>query len=154
MAGATEMAAGSNGAVRGGRGAVPVRRSGRTPRPHRDGSAKPRHWAQALRENPLTRYIPFSSLVGAHDVVTRGGDWLRVWRLDGVPFECADPHLITERHEAFCSLLRNLAGGQWAVWTHRLHRVVGDRLQRSSWSPVSHGTCRSCLPGPAWPSGG
>ena len=31
--------------------------------------------------------------------------------------------------EALCSLLRNLAGGQWAVWTHRLHRVVGDALQ-------------------------
>ena len=27
-----------------------------------------------------------------HDVITRGGDYLRVWRLDGVPFECADEH--------------------------------------------------------------
>lgn len=35
---------------------------------------------------------------------------------------------IADRHEALCSLLRNLAGGQWAVWTHRLHRAVTDRL--------------------------
>jgi type IV secretion system protein VirB4 len=90
---------------------------------------RPRHWAYAKAENPLGSFVPFSSLVGTHDVITRGGDYLRVWRLDGVVFECADEHLIAERHEAFCSLLRNLAGGQWAVWTHRLHRVVGDALQ-------------------------
>jgi type IV secretion system protein VirB4 len=88
----------------------------------------PRYWKQAGAENPLARFVPFSSLVSEHDVITRGGDYLRVWRLDGVPFECADEHLIAERHEALCSLLRNLAGGQWAVWTHRLHRVVRDEL--------------------------
>ena len=89
----------------------------------------PRYWKQVHAENPLGRFVPFSSLVSPHDVITRGGDYLRVWRLDGVPFECADEHLIAERHEALCSLLRNLAGGQWAVWTHRLHRVVGDELE-------------------------
>eukprot|EP01035_Chromulina_nebulosa_P040648 gene40648-54962_t len=91
-------------------------------------AARPRHWTQAKAENPLGSFVPFSSLVSPHDVITRGGDYLRVWRLDGVAFECADEHLIAERHEALCSLLRNLAGGQWAVWTHRLHRVVGDAL--------------------------
>lgn len=90
---------------------------------------RPRHWAQALRENPLARFIPFSSLVSPYDVITRGGDYLRIWRLDGVPFECADDRQTAERHEALCSLLRNLAGGQWAVWTHRLHRAVSDCLQ-------------------------
>jgi type IV secretion system protein VirB4 len=90
---------------------------------------RPRHWGQAKAENPLARFVPFSSLVSPHDVITRGGDYMRVWRLDGVAFECADEHLVSERHEALCSLLRNLAGGQWAVWTHRLHRVVSDVLQ-------------------------
>ncbi|MGS0754114.1 VirB4 family type IV secretion/conjugal transfer ATPase [Roseateles sp. GG27B] len=88
----------------------------------------PRLWRLAQAENPLTRFIPFSSLVSDHDVITRGGDYLRVWQLDGVPFDCADEALIAERHEALCSLLRNLAGGQWAVWTHRLHRFVSDEL--------------------------
>jgi type IV secretion system protein VirB4 len=89
---------------------------------------QPRHWARVPMENPLACFIPFSSLVSPHDVITRGGDFLRVWRLAGVPFECADEHLVAERHEAFCSLLRNLAGGQWAVWTHRVHREVADTL--------------------------
>jgi type IV secretion system protein VirB4 len=95
----------------------------------RRAGTRPRHWTQALAENPLARFVPFSSLVTAHDVITRGGDYLRVWRLEGVPFECADEHQIAERHEALCSLLRNLAGGQWAVWAHRLHRAVSDSLR-------------------------
>ncbi len=89
----------------------------------------PRYWAQARAENPLSAFVPFSSLASPHDVITRGGDYLRVWRLDGVPFECAEPALIQERHEALCRFLRNLSGGQWAVWTHRLRRVVSDVLQ-------------------------
>lgn len=93
------------------------------------GRAAPRHWVQAGQENPLAGFVPFSSLLGAHDVITRGGDYLRVWRLEGVAFECADEALVAERHEAMCSLLRNLAGGHWAVWMHRLHRVVSDALQ-------------------------
>ncbi|XHS77085.1 VirB4 family type IV secretion/conjugal transfer ATPase [Burkholderiaceae bacterium UC74_6] len=98
----------------------------------RQVSARPRYWAQARVENPLAAFIPFSSLVSSHDVITRGGDYLRCWCLEGIPFECADEHQINERHEALCSLLRNLAGGQWAVWTHRLHRRVSDRLQDPS----------------------
>jgi type IV secretion system protein VirB4 len=102
------------------------------------GAFRPRHWSQAAAENPLARFVPFSSLLSPHDAITRGGNYLRTWRLDGVPFECADESLIAERHETLCSLLRNLAGGQWAVWTHRLHRVVGDTLQ----DPASPGFAR------------
>jgi type IV secretion system protein VirB4 len=111
-------------------GATP-RRTGRPGQAAPD-KAQPRHWTQALKENPLARFVPFSSLVSEHDVITRGSDYMRVWRLDGVAFECADEHLIAERHETLCSLLRNLAGGQWAVWTHRLHRSIQDRLEDPS----------------------
>jgi hypothetical protein len=67
--------------------------NGADPRPGRS-SFRPRHWAQALAENPLARFVPFSSLISPHDVITRGGDYLRVWRLDSVAFECADEHQI------------------------------------------------------------
>ncbi|MBV8503283.1 MAG: VirB4 family type IV secretion/conjugal transfer ATPase [Paucibacter sp.] len=90
---------------------------------------RPRYWAKARAENPLARFVSASSLVSPHDVITRGGDYFRVWHLDGVAFECADENLIYERQEALCGLLRNLAGGHWSVWTHRLHRVVSDQLQ-------------------------
>lgn len=85
---------------------------------------RPRWWAVAQAENALGRFVPFSSLLTPHDVVTRGGDYLRVWRLDGIGFECAEEATIAARHEAKCSLLRNLAGGHFAVWEHRLHRTT------------------------------
>lgn len=89
---------------------------------------RPVHWGRAANESPLAQFVPFSSLVSEHDVITRGGDYLRCWRLEGVPFECADEHAVAEHHEALCSLLRNLAGGEFAVWSHRLHRAIHDRL--------------------------
>jgi type IV secretion system protein VirB4 len=104
---------------------------------------RPRYWAQARIENPLARFVPFSSLVSPHDVITRGGDYLRVWRLEGVAFECADEAQIAERHEALCSLLRNLAGGQWAIWTHRLHRVVTDELAHPAGPGFAHDLSRA-----------
>lgn len=91
-------------------------------------AARPAHWTRASKENLLGRFVPFSSLISPHDVMTRGGDLMRCWRLEGIPFECADDQAITERHEALCGLLRNLAGGQFAIWTHRLHRRIQDRL--------------------------
>jgi len=94
----------------------------------RASAPRPVRWAEAGAENQLARFVPFSSLVSPHDVITRGGDYLRVWRLDGVPFECADEHVIVERHEAKCNLLRNLAGGQFAVWEHRLHRAIDESM--------------------------
>jgi type IV secretion system protein VirB4 len=104
----------------------------------RDAAKRPKRWEIAASENPLARFVPFSSLVSPHDIITRGGDFLRIWRLDGVPFECADETLIAERHEAKCSLLRNLAGGQFALWEHRMHRVVGDSMS----DPVDEGFAR------------
>ena len=91
-------------------------------------SRRPRHWLRTPYENPLSAFVPFSSLVSPVDVITRGGDYLRVWRLDGVAFECADERTIAEHHEAKCSLLHNLAGGQFAIWEHRLHRAVTDDM--------------------------
>jgi type IV secretion system protein VirB4 len=105
-----------------------IDRARRSPRRASPGAATPLRWAEARTENLLSRFVPFSSLVSPHDVITRGGDYLRVWRLDGVPFECADEHVIAERHEAKCSLLRNLAGGQFALWEHRLHRAIDDSM--------------------------
>ena len=54
------------------------RRTARGQSPRRPRAVlTPRHWAQAAADNPLARFVPFSSLVSPHDVITRGGDYLR-----------------------------------------------------------------------------
>jgi type IV secretion system protein VirB4 len=85
---------------------------------------EPRYWGRAANEVFVGQFVPFSSLVTPHDVITRGGDFFRIWRLGGIAFETSDESWIADRHEALCSLLRNLSGGHFALWTHRLHRVI------------------------------
>lgn len=89
---------------------------------------QPRYWKEARRDTALGDFVSISSPVTPHDTLTRAGDYLRVWRLDGVPFEAADPSRIAERHDALCNLLRNLPAGQTAVYQHRIQRHVVDRL--------------------------
>src|SRR3954454_14971494 len=88
--------------------------------------AIPRYWQQAKNEVFLGQFIPFSSLISEHDCITRAGDIFRVWRLDGISFETNDEQWIADRHDALCSLFRNLSGGQFAIYTHRVHRKMQD----------------------------
>ena len=97
-------------------------------RAHQAALAVPRFLDQACDEPPLARFIPASSLVSAHDVIGKGGEWMRTWRLAGVAFECADESWIAQRHEAKASLIRNLGGGQFALWEHRIRRRLRDQL--------------------------
>jgi type IV secretion system protein VirB4 len=95
----------------------------------------PRHWRHAGRDVPLARFIPWSSQVNDTDVVTRGGDFLRIWRLGGLAFECADRARVAEAHEALANLLRNLTGGEFAIWSHVVRRQIADALS----APVEAG---------------
>jgi type IV secretion system protein VirB4 len=72
----------------------------------------------------LGRYVPFETLVTEHDVLTRGGDLIRTWRLDALSssamIDAASQPL--ERAAAFQRLLQQLSGGRFALWSHRVRR--------------------------------
>jgi len=75
-------------------------------------------------------HIPF----GAHlsdSVITlkRTGDYIATWRLEGVSFETAAIEELSSRKEGLCSFLRALGGGSFALWSHKLRRVVKERLE-------------------------
>lgn len=97
----------------------------------------PRYWKRAQNEVFLGSYIPFSSSVSPHDVILRNGDFIRSWRLGGVAFETAGDAWVAELHEAMCSLLQNLSGGQFALYAHRVHRVIEDRLPPPLQPPIA-----------------
>lgn len=99
------------------------------------GSAKssrraelPRYWSAALQEAPLAAFIPWSSLVDERTVMTRGGDLLCCWRLEGIAFETAGPGFIADCHESACNVLRTLGGGDFVVWTHLVRRPITQSL--------------------------
>ena len=90
--------------------------------------AAPRYWKQGATEANVADFVSVSAPVSENDTITRAGDYLRVWRLEGVAFEASDAQVVSDRHESLCNLLRNLPSGQCAVYAHRIQRRVTDRL--------------------------
>ena len=88
----------------------------------------PRYWNASSAEANLADFVAVSAPVTEHDSITRHGDYLRVWRLEGVAFEASDTQAIADRHESLCNLIRNLPAGHCAVYAHRIQRLVTDRL--------------------------
>lgn len=56
------------------------------------------------------------------------GDYLAIWRLEGITFETADRAEILLRKEGLHNFIRALGGGSYAVWSHKIRRVVTERL--------------------------
>lgn len=90
--------------------------------------------AEALRDAANAQvsasdHIPFGSHVSP-DVIRlkANGDYIATWRLDGIAFETADPRDIHLHKESLVGFLRGIAGGQFAVWTHKLRRRTRERL--------------------------
>lgn len=105
----------------------------------RQPSSSPRFWAEAPQENPLSGFVSAAGPVNAHDIVTRGGDYFRVYALQGVSFEGQDPASIEEHHRALSALVKNLLPGRSAVYLHRIRRLAhtathgrGDDLHDTS----------------------
>lgn len=90
--------------------------------------AQPRYADQAKGEVPLAEYVPYSSHVTPEILKTRNGDYLRIWKVGGISFEAVDPVDILTRHNGFNQFVRSVAGGNFALWTHKLRRKVSDDL--------------------------
>ncbi len=81
-------------------------------------------------------YIPYGTILTDHVVKLSGGaGYLGTWRLDGIPFETVDEDDILARKEALHNFLRALGGGSFAVWTHKIRRVVHERLHGVAANP-------------------
>ncbi len=74
---------------------------------------------QGAQEVPLSRMLPFSSLVTEHDMATRGGHYMRFFELEPAPFETADPIYINGLHEAQCAWLATLTD-DFVVYRYRV----------------------------------
>ncbi len=83
----------------------------------------------AAAQIPAGDHIPLGSHI-TDDVIQlkRTGDYIATWRLDGVAFETASMDDLSSRKEGLCAFLRSLGGGSYAVWSHRVRRVVKERL--------------------------
>lgn len=78
---------------------------------------------------PTADYLPFGTHVTPNVIkLSRTGDYIAIWRLEGISFETADRDEIHVRKEGLNNFLRALGGGSYALWSHKVRRVVRERL--------------------------
>ena len=78
---------------------------------------------------PISDYIPFGTHVAPNVIkLKRTGDYIAIWRLEGITFETADRDDIHIRKEGLNNFLRALGGGNYALWSHKVRRRVHERL--------------------------
>ena len=83
----------------------------------------------ASSEVPIADYIPLGVHMTPNLIKLRNnGEYVAIWRLDGVTFETIEPADLNVRKEQINNFLRSLGGGQYALWSHKVRRVRKDRL--------------------------
>lgn len=78
--------------------------------------------AQQRKEPDAAREIPFMVQVDDHVLRTKEGDYVRVWKVRGIPHESADYPTLNAAHEQLCLLLRSMAGNKISFWSHVVRR--------------------------------
>lgn len=74
-------------------------------------------------EIPFSINVPFAAHIARNTIKNHGGDFLRVFKLEGIAHESADDDDINIWHEQLNLLLRNIASPNLAVWTSIVRRV-------------------------------
>ena len=92
------------------------------------GQARTKYAEQVNGERALAPFIPYSSHVAPQTLVTRDGDYVRIWKVDGITHETTDSEELQLRLDQLNTLLRSIGSHQVSVWTHNVRRKVSDRL--------------------------
>jgi len=74
------------------------------------------------RELLVADRVPYTAQVSDTVVRTSLLDYLQVFRLSGIGFECADDAQLNNWHERLNILWRNIASPNVALWTHVIRR--------------------------------
>lgn len=76
-------------------------------------------------DTAISEFVPLSTHVSPTVLKTRGGDYLMVWRLGGLPFVGREEWDIEHRHNAFNRMLQTLRAPDFvnvAFWVHDVRR--------------------------------
>jgi len=90
------------------------------------------------RESTAGRHIPYSAHVSEYVVRTYGGDYVQVFRLDGMSFETVDDSSLNTLSERLNVLWRNIASPNVALWAHIIRRraehLVAAEVERADFA--------------------
>ena len=74
---------------------------------------------------PISEFLPLSTHVSPTVLKTTGGDFMLVWRLEGLPFVGREEWELEHRHNTFNRMLQTLRAPDFvnvAFWVHDVRR--------------------------------
>jgi type IV secretion/conjugal transfer VirB4 family ATPase len=92
-------------------------------------SAQPKYQNETNHERAVAPFVPYSSHVSPNTIITKEGDFMRIWKLSGISFETADPEDMLLRKEQLNTLFRSIGSSNVALWSHTVRRQTSDRLK-------------------------
>lgn len=78
------------------------------------------------RDNKSADYIPFTAHVDPNTLKTKQGDFVQVFRLEGIAHETADDDEINTWHEQLNMFMRNINSPHVVLWTHVVRKESGE----------------------------
>jgi type IV secretion/conjugal transfer VirB4 family ATPase len=87
-----------------------------------------RYAKQVNQERNVAPFIPYISHITPDTIITKDGDYVRIWKVAGIAFETSEADDIVRHKDQLNMLLRSIASDHVAVWTHQVRRRTTDRL--------------------------
>ena len=84
---------------------------------------------QALREESVSRFIPYTRHVDETTIKTKDGYLLKIIKLEGLPFETVDQIDINQRKSIRATMLRGLSSSRFAIYHHIIRREEQGTLE-------------------------
>ena len=78
------------------------------------------------RESKSADYVPFTAHVDPNTLKTKQGDFLQIFRLEGIAHETADDDEINTWHEQLNMFMRNINSPHVVLWTHVVRKESGE----------------------------
>lgn len=100
--------------------------------------AQPKYIRQLTNERAVSPFVPYSSHISANTIVTKDGDFMRIWKLSGISFETADPEDMLIRKDQLNTLFRSIGTNNIALWSHNVRRQMSDRLKSTFENKFCH----------------
>ena len=76
----------------------------------------------ALREVNAAEFIPYACHYDEDTILTKSGDLLQILKIDGLPFETADPEWLLFQKNLRNTILRTITKSRYAVYVHTIRR--------------------------------
>lgn len=80
-------------------------------------------------ERSIARFIPLSSHISDQACITRTGEFISTWKVDGICHETADPGDVQLALDQLNTLYKAIGGKRVAIWAHQVRRQIKDTLK-------------------------